>query len=254
MMLPAAAMPFHDTDGRWYAHLQRVTPQLRQLFEHVYLNITPPTRAALPDAVRQLQGDPLFRLSFSEAGSQVGDHGMGAYRHAAQECQEGQVIHLCYIDRLVFILQSRHRAVFSEDIASLKKDQAPVLFMRSQETWAAYPRNYYDCERMPTQAGELLFGRSLDFCWCHLAATAGQLAPVLPRIRSHDFGAQAELALYLMDRLTTREVAWLAWEDPSLEGRDAGGLKREREASAEETRKRLGYVVPILKLIRDYKR
>jgi hypothetical protein len=65
---------------------------------------------------------------------------------------------------------------------------------------------------------------------------------------------QAELALLLKDQLTTRTVEWLAWEDPFLEGRHPLELKRERESSLDETRKRLGYVIPIMKVLLQYSR
>jgi hypothetical protein len=240
-MLPALAMPFHDPDGRWFTHLERVMPQLKSLFERAYLNITPPTQTAQPSAVQRLQCDPFFRLSFSQPGSQAGDHCMGAYQQAAQKCNVDQVVHLCYVDRLVFILQSEHSATFAADLKALAPGQTPLLFTRSEAAWSAYPRNYFDCEMMTVRSGELLFGRS-------------QLRPTLPRIHSHDFGVQAELALLLKDQLTTRTVEWLAWEDPFLEGRHPLELKRERESSLDETRKRLGYVIPIMKVLLQYSR
>jgi hypothetical protein len=251
-MKPVLAMPYHDPDGRWIAHLEKVTPLLATLFEQVYLGVSPSTREALPEAVRGLQANPFFRLSFAPTGSQVGDHCLATYRQAVQECEPDQVIHMAYIDRVSFILQTQYRDAFSEDIQMLDAAGAPVLFMRTEKAWSAHPRNYYDCEMMATRAGELLFGRSLDYCWCHCAAAASQMKPVLGRIHSHDFGAQAELVLLLRETLTTREVDWLAWEDPFLEGRNPLELKREREASLAETQKRLGYVIPIMQVLLEY--
>ena len=39
---------------------------------------------------------------------------------------------------------------------------------------------------------------------------------------------------------------WLAWEDPFILSRDATELKRERENSLDETKKRLNYVLPMI--------
>jgi hypothetical protein len=59
----------------------------------------------------------------------------------------------------------------------------------------------------------------------------------------------AEMIFYLQDDLHTRDVDWLAWEDPFILSRDAAELKREREKSLEETQKRLSYVLPMLETL-----
>lgn len=59
----------------------------------------------------------------------------------------------------------------------------------------------------------------------------------------------AEMILHLQDDIHTREVDWLAWEDPFIFERDADELKRERENNLEETQKRLSYVLPIVELL-----
>jgi hypothetical protein len=41
-------------------------------------------------------------------------------------------------------------------------------------------------------------------------------------------------------------VDWLAWEDPFILACDPTELKRERENSLSETKKRLNYVLPML--------
>ena len=58
-----------------------------------------------------------------------------------------------------------------------------------------------------------------------------------------------EMVLLLLDLLSTKEVDWLAWEDPFILGRDPQELKVERENSIGETRKRLAYVIPTLALL-----
>ena len=59
----------------------------------------------------------------------------------------------------------------------------------------------------------------------------------------HFFSGDPERAI------RTKDVDWLAWEDPFLTGRDACQLKREREESLQETRKRLAYVIPMLQIL-----
>ena len=61
----------------------------------------------------------------------------------------------------------------------------------------------------------------------------------------------AEMTLLLRDKLLSKDVDWLAWEDPFLLSCDAAHLKIEREHSARETQKRLAYIVPTLRLLTD---
>ena len=105
-------------------------------------------------------------------------------------------------------------------------------------------------DRAPGHPGRL-FGRVLDFAWCHLAVKAGDLRDVLPRAKDHGLSMLAEMLLGLIEEVETQDVDWLAWEDPFIESRDPDALKEEREGSTQETRKRLSYVVPTLRVLMD---
>jgi hypothetical protein len=59
----------------------------------------------------------------------------------------------------------------------------------------------------------------------------------------------AEFTLAGKDVIKTKDVDWLAWEDPFIFDRDPQQLKVEKEKSVEETQKRLNYVIPILQLL-----
>jgi hypothetical protein len=59
----------------------------------------------------------------------------------------------------------------------------------------------------------------------------------------------AELVLMLKDKVQTKDVDWLAWEDPFIYSRNPQELKKEKEESKEEIRKRLSYVIPMLQLL-----
>ena len=59
----------------------------------------------------------------------------------------------------------------------------------------------------------------------------------------------AEMAYYMQDEVKTKDVDWLAWEDPFILNRDADELKRERELSLDETNKRLEYVLPMIETL-----
>src|SRR5687768_16438247 len=89
----------------------------------------------------------------------------------------------------------------------------------------------------------------MDFAWCHLALTAEELAHIVPSLKNQDLCMVAELPLLLLDTIQTQDVDWLAWEDPFIMGCEAHVLREAREHNLEETRKRLGYVIPILELL-----
>jgi hypothetical protein len=127
-----------------------------------------------------------------------------------------------------------------------------MLFQRSPAAWRTHPRNYRQVEAMATRAGALLLGRALDWTWCHLVVSAAQLRAALPALAQDEISVLGELLLALLGvghTIHTRDVDWLAWEDPYILGRPATELCREREQSVAETRKRLAYVIPTLELL-----
>ena len=138
------------------------------------------------------------------------------------------------------------------DVEEVVEADVPLLFHRSEKAWRTHPRNYRAVEQIATRVGELLLGRSLDLTWCHLVVQARQLAQVLPRVGRPDLSMLAEIVLGLGERVSTRDVDWLAWEDPFISGREADGLRREREGSVRETRKRLSYVIPTLQVLAEF--
>jgi hypothetical protein len=255
-MLPAVVFPLHDPEGQWFALLAEQTPALKRLFARAYVSVTPATQVAQPAALAQLgntaadcrAGAGFFQLLDNAADSQIGDHFVTGYRAAAQACAPEQTLHLCCIDRLMYALHE-HPAAFCADIQAATVVATPVLFQRSAAAWATHPRNYFELEQMVTRAGELLWGRTLDWCWCHLAIRARQLRAVLPRVQRHDLSVLTEVLLPIHHSVITRDVDWLAWEDPFACGCDADALRHVREGSPAEVRKRLAYIIPSLQVL-----
>lgn len=128
-----------------------------------------------------------------------------------------------------------------EQVKSLEDDRFFTLF-------------YARIEQFATTVGELLFGRRLDFTWCHLAITAAGLAKAIAQAGNHDLSVLAEMTLAIREEVRMRDVDWLEWEDPFLLDRPAQELKREREGSVEETEKRLAYVLPTVQTLRRHAR
>jgi hypothetical protein len=248
MLLPAIVLPLPDPQGIFLPHLQHITPILKSTFAQAIINFPPATRQAQPEVVGQIETDPFF-VSVEYPESPIGEHFRALYSFAARICPPAQVLHLCYIDRLAFALETGCRSTFLEAMRATSAERTPLIFQRSAAAWDTHPRNYRDIEGMVTRAGEWLFHRTLDFAWCHLAVQAGQLDEILPLTSQPDLSFVAELVLAMIDSIHTQEVDWLAWEDPFILGYDPQRLKTERENSLSETRKRLAYVAPMLHLL-----
>lgn len=249
---PAIVSPLHDPHGELLARLPAITPDLKVLFERLYFNFTAATVAGQAGRIAALQADPFFHIDSQPAATPPGVHFTRAFGRAAALCPAEQVLHLCFLDRLAFALQTEHRAAFMTDIAALTPQDAPLIFQRSAAAWATHPANYLEIEGMVTRAGELLFGRSLDFAWCHLAIPAGLLRRLLPQVRRPDLSIEAEIVAQIAAEVRTLDVDWLAWEDPFILGRDYTGLRAEREASQAEAVKRFTYVAPMLAVLLEW--
>lgn len=248
-MKPIIITPLHDPEGVVFPHLFAIEPHLKGIFDHVLLGVTPATCVEQPQALARLKADSFYRVTFRELGLGVGEQFHALYTHAAEIYDADQVLHLCFMDRVAFALQDGYRRAFIADVQGVNAADAPLMFHRSEAAWRTHPQNYYDIEMMATRVGELLFGKMLDFAWCHLVIRAGLLREIMPGVKNADISMLAEMTLLLRDKLVSKDVDWLAWEDPFLFGRDAAQLKIERENSPLETQKRLAYIVPTLQLI-----
>ena len=247
-MRPALAFPFNDLNGTMFDHLQVLLPDLKLHFECAY--ICPPLSTQKNvEHMQQLRTDDFFTIFPADRNMQIGEHFAYLYRRAAEAAHPEQIIHLCYLDRLAFALEGEYRAIFLRDIASLSTPDVPLIFQRSLKAWETHPQNYRDLEGMVTTVGRHLFGRDLDYAWCHIAVEAGQLREIMPLVQNPDLSVVAEMIFYLQENIQTRDVAWLAWEDPFILSRDPVELKKEREKSMEETRKRLSYTVPMIETL-----
>jgi hypothetical protein len=250
-MQPVIVMPMHDPAGRLFPHLAAVTPQLKTIFARAFVSVTSITSQTQARYIAQLEEDDFFQIIYHSFDLPVGDDFLGLYKNAAAGCHPNQVLHLCFIDRVAFALRSPHQAQFVTDVQAVRPEHTPLIFQRSVTAWDSHPRNYRELEQIVTRAGEFLFERSLDFAWCYLAVQAGQLQEVLSSVKNHDISMVAEIALGLKDRIQTRDVDWLAWEDPFIYSADPERLKQEREQSHKETRYRLAYIIPMLQLLKE---
>jgi hypothetical protein len=244
-MRPALAFPFNDPAGTMFGHLQAILPDLKNHFRRAY--ICPPLSTQKHvEHMQQLQSDDFFTIFPADREMQIGEHFAYLYQRAADAAPPEQIIHLCYLDRLAFALEGAYRDECLKDIDVLSVSDVPLIYQRSGRAWETHPQNYRELEGMVTTLGRNLFGRDLDYAWCHIALCAEKLREILPLVRNLDLSMVAEMIFYMQDNLKTRDVDWLAWEDPFVQSRDPVELKQERENSIEETRKRLSYVLPMI--------
>lgn len=247
-MKPAIAFPYTDPDGTMFPRLQAITEDLKNHFEHAYLSAPPSTLGWLQQK-NQILADSFFTVFPVEEGKLIGEHFASLYRLTAESAHPNQFIHLCYLDRISFALETKYRDSFLADINSLSSENLPIIFQRSTYAWETHPQNYRELERMVTTVGKNLFDKELDYAWCHIVVTAEQLREIMPLVKNPDLSMVAEMIFYMQDKIYTRDVDWLAWEDPFIFKRPDEELKRERENSLVETQKRLKYVLPMIETL-----
>jgi hypothetical protein len=171
-MKPILAFPYADPDGMLFPHLQAILPDLKEHFERVC--ICPPLSTLRHvEHIRYLQADNFFTIFPIDREMQIGEHFAYLYQLAAETSPPEQIVHLCYLDRLAFALQSGYRDTFLADIDSLSVDDVPIIFQRSPSAWETHPQNYRQLEGMVTTVGCNLFDVNLDYAWCHIAVQAG---------------------------------------------------------------------------------
>jgi hypothetical protein len=250
-MKPALAFPYYDPTGRQFPHLQTILPALKEHFDRAYL--CPPASTRRHAGLTQfLQEDDFFTLFPWDPDGPIGDSFAFLYRQAAQAAPPDQPLHLCFLDRLSFALEGEYHDRFLADVDALTAADLPLIFQRTPLAWSSHPRNYREIEGFVTTVGRLLFGRELDYAWCHLVISAAQLGEIIPRVHNHDLSMVAEMVLQIQDQVKTREVDWLSWEDPLVLSRDPDELKREREGSPEEVGRRLAYALPMVEAMLQF--
>ena len=247
-MKPALAFPYNDPDESMFPHLQTILPDLKNHFDHAYISASPSTLEWLQQK-KLIIPDNFFTIFPVDENKLIGENFAYIYQRAAEVAHPEQPFHLCYPDRMAFALEGEYRDSFLADVDSLNSNDLPLIFQRSPYAWETHPKNYRELEGLVTIVGMNLFERELDYAWCHLVVQAGQLREIMPLVKNPDLSMVAEMIFYLQENIKTRDVDWLAWEDPFIFERNDQELKIEREHSLAETNKRLNYVLPMIETL-----
>ncbi len=197
-MASVVVLPIHDPAGELLPRLPRVMPHVEGIFAGAFLGITAATVESQPEWVEWLKTRTFFRCMIHRPGLAVGDQFRELYVSAAAAYPPDTLLHLCFVDRLAFILQSEYCQQFTDDMLAARYDESPLIFHRSEAAWATHPANYRAAEQMVTTAGQLLFGRTLDFAWCHLVMRADTLGAIIPRTKRPDMSMVAEIVVQAM--------------------------------------------------------
>ncbi len=246
-MPPIIAFPLHDKNGRIISLLEKAIPDLKLLFSKCVVGFSPATFELQQEYIEALAKDSFFEIVSNPKDSQIGDHFVSVYKRGAEIVSNNEIIHLTSADRLLFVLLGEHKEEFVADIKESVNFKNPVLYMRSKKAWASHPLKYYAAESALTKVGEILFEKTLDFAWCHLAAPAGDLVEIMPTVKQKDLTILSEMILRLKDKIQTKNVDWLSWEDPFILDIDLEELKNKVEK--DDVGKRLSYVVPMLEFL-----
>jgi hypothetical protein len=198
MLPPSIAFPIHDPDGLIIKQLVIISPFLQQHFSTVFIGVTKTTFEKYQVKFECLMREDFCHLRILPQDAQVGRQFWFLFQQAATLSHPQQILHLCYPDRLAFALQNQYRDQFLADIKSLKPENTPIIFQRSQKAWDTHPSNHFEIERYVTTISKYLFGKT-DFAWCHMAIPVQQLKQILKAVRRHDLSMVAEMIIPLID-------------------------------------------------------
>ncbi len=244
-LLPSLVFPYHDPNGQLLPHLNAILSDLKAHFGRAY--VCPPLSTRQNTLVMaQLEADPFFTIFPVDRQLKIGEHFKHLYLNATLAAEPDEILHLAYVDRLAFALEGNHREQFLADVDSLTLKNLPLIFQRTPAAWATHPQNYARLEAFVTQIGENLFGKTLDYAWCHLVASAAELREVMPKVTHSGLSMVAEMVLQMQHHIQTRDVNWLAWEDPFMYQRDPIELKTEHEKNVDVYEGRLSYCLPMV--------
>jgi hypothetical protein len=246
------AFSYYDPEARLSAAFERQLDALQSTFDRVCVSVVPPTGQGNDRLLRLLQhrGCPLCRV---DPGTTIADHARAALRLAVEGADRSQHVFFGFLDRILFALETGWHDSFVRDVHTCQ--EAPCLvFERSPSAWSTHPANYREIEQMASRTCELLCGQPVDLMPCALVLSLPLARAVLAQSLSLYYEVWGEWILLAASSgapIRTRQVDWLAWEDPHWEGVPADALKRQREDDPQETIRRIKRSVSAMLMLTD---
>ncbi len=244
--------PYYDPTGKYNESLKRQLLILKSTFSSICLSIVPPTVNENADFVRYLkeQGCLIFH---NATGTLHGVHSREALRLAIQNARDDESIFFGFADRILFALETNFRESFLRDLENLQSN-ACVLIERSQSAWETHPVNFRDIEQMVSRMFEFMHGQRIDLMPCGFIFSRAAAEIILSQSVSAStevWGEWVLLALKNQIPIKRHAVDWLAWKDPYWERVEPNKLKQIRQASQEETVKRINMNVPAMMMLTE---
>jgi hypothetical protein len=246
------AFPYHDPTGKCNVTFRRQLTTLRSFFQNICIGATPGTLRQNAGFCDELdgQGCLIFR---NGPDATIGDHSRTALQLAVEQSQGRQSIFFGFLDRLLFALETEHRASFLHNVGCYQGEEC-MVFERSPSAWRTHPANYAEIERMLSRMGELLYGSYMEMSPCAFVL-GPETAELLLRTSVNDsWAVWAEwllLAAKSQIPITVKRVDWLSWEDPYWEQADAKTLRRAQESNRQEVAKRIQLNAPVALLMSE---
>ncbi|MBL7064717.1 MAG: hypothetical protein ISS49_11020 [Anaerolineae bacterium] len=238
--------PYYDPSGKHNKVFQRQLETLRSTFDAICVSAVPPTVEDNAEFVHWLeeQGCIVFHNASNTSG---GDRARAALRLATEQAQCQRPIFFGFLGRILFALETEWRTSFLQDIKAYQASEF-LIFERSQSAWDTHPSNYREIEQMVSRMFEFLCRKFIELMPCALLLSCSAANTVLSQSISPSYEVWAEWILLAMKNsipITTKKVDWLAYQHPYWEQVEPDILKQEREASREETVKRIKMNMPV---------
>lgn len=245
-------LPYYDPAGTYNQAFRRQLATLQSAFDAVCISVAPPTGRDNAAMVQRLAEQGCL-VADNAPGSTLGDHSRQALRLALAHAQAQQAIFFGFVDRVLYALETGWRESFLRDLEAHQPGEFVVL-ERSPLAWSTHPSNYREMEQMVSRVFQWLSGTYIELSPAALILSCQVARKILEQSQSASYDIWGEWVLLAMQNgipVTTRRVDWLAWEDPYWEGADPTDLKRAREASREETLKRIQMNAAILLMLAE---
>jgi hypothetical protein len=246
------AFPYHDPQGTCNDALRRHLDRLRSTFDAICIGATPTTLSDNAPFLAELRAAGC-RIAENGPQTSIGDHSRSALQLAVDQPGPMQPVAFLFLDRFLFALETEHKAPFLADLARYQ-DQACMVFERTPAAWATHPASYREVEGMTTRLGELLFGKTVDWCPCALILGADVAHAIVHESKNHTYAVWTEWLLLAAKHgatIASTEVDWLSWEDPFWEQAEPQELKHAQENDPLQVVKRIQMHGPMALLMAE---
>lgn len=248
-MKPIFVFPYHDPQKEYNKVFEDNLLLLKDIFSKICISVTPATVDNNAHFLSWLENEGCFVYK-NGRDTTIGDHFRNALKIGLEKCQNpSNYFYFGFLDRVLCGLETKLEKAFIKDIKAGYKEDL-VIFARSDKAWHTHPKEYYDLEKIITDAGRVFIKKDLDWIWCGALIKENLARIILNKSRINNFAVLAEFITiaYRENKLIrNKAVDWLIWEDPFWARRNKQS-KPSRRMTENEKKFRLDYCLDALKL------